>query len=109
MVVIIDDRDVWQWESNLIKVVPYDFFCWYWRHQFEFLTEEKWSINRTNQKKSIAKLEAAAELAKESDTNNDKQGTESGKKRVKKMLMVTRTCQTPLLKESLELGGGKKH
>ena len=56
----------------------------------------KWSINRTNQKrKSIAKLEAAAELAKESDTNNDKQETESGKKRVKKMLMVTRTCQTP--------------
>ena len=42
-------------------------------HQFEFLTEEKWSINRTNQKrKSIAKLEAAAELAKESDTNNGK-------------------------------------
>lgn len=27
MVVIIDDRgDVWQWENNLIKVVPYDFF-----------------------------------------------------------------------------------
>ena len=103
MVVIIDDRgDVWQWESNLIKVVPYDFFVGIGDINSSFLPKKNGQLTGpTKKRKSIAKLEAAAELAKESDTNNDKQETESGKKRVKKMLMVTRTCQTPLLKESL--------
>ncbi|RLV94985.1 RNA polymerase II subunit A C-terminal domain phosphatase [Spathaspora sp. JA1] len=60
MVVIIDDRgDVWQWESNLIKVVPYDFFVGIGDINSSFLPKKNGQITGpTKKRKSIAKLEA---------------------------------------------------
>ncbi|KAI3402880.2 fcp1 [Candida oxycetoniae] len=71
MVVIIDDRgDVWQWESNLIKVVPYDFFVGIGDINSSFLPKKSGQLTGPIKKrKSIAKLEAAAE----SKMNKEKQ------------------------------------
>ncbi|EER30614.1 hypothetical protein CTRG_05610 [Candida tropicalis MYA-3404] len=90
MVAIIDDRgDVWQWESNLIKVVPYDFFVGIGDINSSFLPKKNGQLTGPIKKrKNIAKLEAAAELSKEgeiideqgeiesisSDTNRDGDG-----------------------------------
>ncbi|CCG25496.1 Fcp1 protein [Candida orthopsilosis Co 90-125] len=67
MVVIIDDRgDVWQWENNLIKVVPYDFFVGIGDINSSFLPKKNGQLTGPIKKrKSVAKLEAAAELSKE--------------------------------------------
>ncbi|KAM9896581.1 hypothetical protein OXX59_007523 [Metschnikowia pulcherrima] len=60
MVVIIDDRgDVWQWESNLIKVVPYDFFVGIGDINSSFLPKKNGQLlGPTKKGKTIAKLEA---------------------------------------------------
>lgn len=103
MVVIIDDRgDVWQWESNLIKVVPYDFFVGIGDINSSFLPKKNGQLTGpTKKRKSIAKLEAAAELAKESDTNNDKQETESGEEEGEEDADGHSDVSNSLLKESL--------
>ncbi|KAI5968945.1 fcp1 [Candida theae] len=69
MVVIIDDRgDVWQWEKNLIKVVPYDFFVGIGDINSSFLPKKNGQLTGPIKKrKSVAKLEAAAELSKEEE------------------------------------------
>lgn len=69
MVVIIDDRgDVWQWENNLIKVVPYDFFVGIGDINSSFLPKKNGQLTGPIKKrKSVAKLEAAAELSKEEE------------------------------------------
>ncbi|KAL7662437.1 RNA polymerase II subunit A C-terminal domain phosphatase [[Candida] zeylanoides] len=59
MVAIIDDRgDVWQWESNLIKVVPYDFFVGIGDINSSFLPKKNGQLTGpTKRRKSIAQLE----------------------------------------------------
>lgn len=63
MVAIIDDRgDVWQWEANLIKVVPYDFFVGIGDINLSFLPKKNGQLLRPSKKlKAIARLEAVAE------------------------------------------------
>lgn len=70
MVVIIDDRgDVWQWESNLIKVVPYDFFVGIGDINSSFLPKKFGQLTGpTKKRKSIAKLEA---LESEQESENE--------------------------------------
>lgn len=79
MVAIIDDRgDVWQWESNLIKVVPYDFFVGIGDINSSFLPKKNGQIiGPIKKRKSIAKLEAAAELSKEGDIIDEQGEIES--------------------------------
>lgn len=74
MVVIIDDRgDVWQWENNLIKVVPYDFFVGIGDINSSFLPKKNGQLTGPIKKrKSVAKLEAAAELSKEEEEEKAK-------------------------------------
>lgn len=59
MVVIIDDRgDVWQWESNLIKVVPYDFFVGIGDINSSFLPKKNGQLTGpTKKRNAIARLE----------------------------------------------------
>ncbi|KAG2734175.1 hypothetical protein G9P44_002181 [Scheffersomyces stipitis] len=75
MVVIIDDRgDIWQWESNLIKVVPYDFFVGIGDINSSFLPKKNGQLTGpTKKRKSIAKLEAqaTAELQVEEEPSFD--------------------------------------
>lgn len=68
MVVIIDDRgDVWQWEANLIKVVPYDFFVGIGDINLSFLPKKNGQlVGPTKKRKTIARLEAMEE-AEESE------------------------------------------
>ncbi|EEQ36088.1 hypothetical protein CLUG_00211 [Clavispora lusitaniae ATCC 42720] len=68
MVVIIDDRgDVWQWEANLIKVVPYDFFVGIGDINSSFLPKKNGQlVGPTKKRKTIARLEAMEE-AEESE------------------------------------------
>lgn len=63
MVAIIDDRgDVWKWESNLVKVVPYDFFVGIGDINSSFLPKKNGQImGPTKKRKSIAKLERMEE------------------------------------------------
>lgn len=63
MVVIIDDRgDVWQWEANLIKVVPYDFFVGIGDINLSFLPQKNGQlVGPTKKRKTIARLEAMEE------------------------------------------------
>lgn len=63
MVVIIDDRgDVWQWEANLIKVVPYDFFVGIGDINLSFLPQKNGQlVGPTKRRKTIARLEAMEE------------------------------------------------
>lgn len=69
MVVIIDDRgDVWQWEANLLKVVPYDFFVGIGDINLSFLPKKNGQLmGPTKRRKTIARLEAMeeAEASKE--------------------------------------------
>ena len=75
MVVIIDDRgDVWQWENNLIKVVPYDFFVGIGDINSSFLPKKNGQLTGpVKKRKSIAKLEAAAELKIEQQQEREDQ------------------------------------
>ncbi|GEQ70141.1 hypothetical protein JCM33374_g3817 [Metschnikowia sp. JCM 33374] len=65
MVVIIDDRgDVWQWESNLIKVVPYDFFVGIGDINSSFLPKKNGQLLGPSKRgKTIARLEALEEAS----------------------------------------------
>lgn len=61
MVVIIDDRgDVWQWEKNLIKVVPYEFFVGIGDINLSFLPKKNGQVTGPMRKR-IARLEAYEE------------------------------------------------
>lgn len=61
MVVIIDDRgDVWQWDPNLIKVVPYDFFVGIGDINSSFLPKKNGQlVGPTKNRKTLARLEEA--------------------------------------------------
>lgn len=76
MVAIIDDRgDVWQWEANLIKVVPYDFFVGIGDINSSFLPKKNTQIlGPSKKRKSIAKLEA---LEDKSEGSDDEEASES--------------------------------
>lgn len=77
MVAIIDDRgDVWQWESNLIKVVPYDFFVGIGDINSSFLPKKSGQLTGpTKKRKSIAKLEQSlADAIKENKKAEEGKG-----------------------------------
>ncbi|AOA62841.1 Carboxy-terminal domain (CTD) phosphatase [Komagataella phaffii CBS 7435] len=58
MVVVIDDRgDVWNWSSNLIKVVPYDFFVGIGDINSSFLPRQHALLGPSKRRKSLASLE----------------------------------------------------
>lgn len=83
MVVIIDDRgDVWQWDPNLVKVVPYDFFVGIGDINSSFLPKKNGQLmGPTKKRKSLARLEEAlgeepADAEGES-TNNEEAGEAS--------------------------------
>lgn len=67
MVAIIDDRgDVWQWEANLVKVVPYDFFVGIGDINLSFLPKKNGQLlGPTKKRKAIARLEAVVEAEEE--------------------------------------------
>ncbi|CAH6720915.1 RNA polymerase II subunit A C-terminal domain phosphatase [[Candida] jaroonii] len=101
MVAIIDDRgDVWQWESNLIKVVPYDFFVGIGDINSSFLPKKFGQVTGpSKRRKSLAKLEAyelgetknekVEETPKESPKNNeDEEDKENPKNPVDRMLEI---------------------
>lgn len=64
MVAIIDDRgDVWQWEPNLIKVVPYDFFVGIGDINLSFLPKKNGQLlGPSKKRKTIAKLESMDDI-----------------------------------------------
>lgn len=68
MVAIIDDRgDVWQWEANLVKVVPYDFFVGIGDINLSFLPKKNGQLlGPTKKRKAIARLEAVVEAEEDS-------------------------------------------
>lgn len=70
MVAIIDDRgDVWQWELNLIKVVPYDFFVGIGDINSSFLPKKNGQLLGPSKRgKTIAKLEALEDETPEAAT-----------------------------------------
>lgn len=69
MVAIIDDRgDVWQWEANLVKVVPYDFFVGIGDINLSFLPKKLGQLTgptRKRNKKVLAQLEEESEATSE--------------------------------------------
>lgn len=77
MVAIIDDRgDVWQWESNLIKVVPYNFFVGIGDINSTFLPKKNSQLTGPSKKrKAIARLEAQQDV--ESDDSSFEKTTET--------------------------------
>lgn len=80
MVVIIDDRgDVWQWEANLLKVVPYDFFVGIGDINLSFLPKKNGQlVGPTKKRKTIARLEAMEEAQlSDSDGSGSADGSES--------------------------------
>ncbi|KAI5952584.1 fcp1 [Candida jiufengensis] len=117
MVVIIDDRgDVWQWENNLIKVVPYDFFVGIGDINSSFLPKKNGQlIGPIKKRKSIAKLEAAAENSKlqQQQQENDEDGEESQQKKSQNTQSQIPTQEDPKevtsnpVERILELGGGE--
>ncbi|CAK9439030.1 uncharacterized protein LODBEIA_P32540 [Lodderomyces beijingensis] len=82
MVAIIDDRgDVWQWERNLIKVVPYDFFVGIGDINSMYLPKKKGQLTGPIKKrKAIAKLEAAAESKIEEEEEKEKEKENDAKR-----------------------------
>lgn len=86
MVVIIDDRgDVWQWESNLIKVVPYDFFVGIGDINSSFLPKKNGQLTGPSKhRKSLARLEHHDEERSEAipeennETSKEPQDRDSG-------------------------------
>lgn len=80
MVVIIDDRgDVWQWEANLLKVVPYDFFVGIGDINSSFLPKKNGQlVGPTKKRKTIARLEAMEEAqSSDSDESDSVEPTKS--------------------------------
>lgn len=63
MVAIIDDRgDVWQWEANLVKVVPYDFFVGIGDINLSFLPKKNGQLlGPSKKRKAVARLEVVSE------------------------------------------------
>lgn len=56
MVAIIDDRgDVWQWEENLIKVVPYEFFVGIGDINSSFLPKKRGELTGPMKRRSVAR------------------------------------------------------
>lgn len=92
MVVIIDDRgDVWQWDPNLVKVVPYDFFVGIGDINSSFLPKKNGQlVGPTKKRKTLARLEAMEEddtggppvvNSSENSNSEDNQDDESSKSR----------------------------
>ncbi|ODV66079.1 hypothetical protein HYPBUDRAFT_158104 [Hyphopichia burtonii NRRL Y-1933] len=111
MVVIIDDRgDVWQWEKNLIKVVPYDFFVGIGDINSSFLPKKNGQITGpTKKRKTLAQLEAL-EDDKPNDENEKSQ--ENDKEDEQEEIISTQDSEASHDSSSpvdriLELGGGE--
>lgn len=77
MVAIIDDRgDVWQWEKNLIKVVPYDFFVGIGDINSSFLPKKSTQITGPSRKrKMISRLEELEDSESERNLEPDKKNS----------------------------------
>lgn len=74
MVVIIDDRgDVWQWERNLIKVVPYEFFVGIGDINLSFLPKKNGQVTGPMRKR-IARLEAYEEKQRRHSQKEEEAG-----------------------------------
>ncbi|KAK6459755.1 uncharacterized protein RJT20DRAFT_22493 [Scheffersomyces xylosifermentans] len=103
MVAIIDDRgDIWQWESNLIKVVPYDFFVGIGDINSSFLPKKNGQLTGpTKKRKSIARLEAqqTAELEGGSEATFEEEE--------EKVLSELEAEPASPVDRILELGGGE--
>lgn len=116
MVVIIDDRgDVWQWEANLLKVVPYDFFVGIGDINSSFLPKKNGQlVGPTKKRKTIARLEAMEEAMEElAPSDND-----NGKKEKLESPESENGDESPVDSDSennspvdriLELGGGENN
>lgn len=78
MVAIIDDRgDVWQWENNLIKVVPYDFFVGIGDINSSFLPKKNGQLTGPIKKRrSIARLEALEQQEQQPEREQKEQTSE---------------------------------
>lgn len=106
MVVIIDDRgDVWQWESNLIKVVPYDFFVGIGDINLSFLPKKNGQLlGPTKHRKTIARL---AEMEEQSEKAKEKQVSSEGSEGTP---MDSATVEEEKVKEeNLEESSGGDH
>lgn len=111
MVVIIDDRgDVWQWENNLIKVVPYDFFVGIGDINSSFLPKKFGQLTGpTKKRKSIAKLEAL-ENEKNSTDDEESEANENAKEASEEDDNPSQENDTPSsspVDRILEMGGGE--
>lgn len=111
MVVIIDDRgDVWQWENNLIKVVPYDFFVGIGDINSSFLPKKFGQLTGpTKKRKSIAKLEAL-ENEKNSTDDEESEANENDKEASEEDDNPSQENDTPSsspVDRILEMGGGE--
>lgn len=121
MVVIIDDRgDVWQWEANLLKVVPYDFFVGIGDINLSFLPKKNGQlVGPTKKRKTIARLEAMEEEAIEdaqssdngdSDTKNEMESSEDGPEGNEESNPGESDSETSSpVDRILELGGGENN
>lgn len=105
MVVIIDDRgDVWQWEANLIKVVPYDFFVGIGDINLSFLPKKNGQLTGpTKRRKTIARLEAMEEAESDKD-----EGSELPQESTPEATPDQDEAASPVHR-LLELGGGENN
>lgn len=111
MVVIIDDRgDVWQWEANLLKVVPYDFFVGIGDINLSFLPKKYGQLmGPTKKRKTIARLEAMEEAQSESESENtEKSQTPEGERMESEASESDAEASSPV-DRILELGGGENN
>lgn len=111
MVAIIDDRgDVWQWESNLVKVVPYDFFVGIGDINSSFLPKKNGQlIGPSKKRKSIAKLEEQNEEETGDDEDEEKEeqeGKEDGQVEKDEETNGEELNHSPV-ERILQLGGGE--
>lgn len=109
MVVIIDDRgDVWQWEANLLKVVPYDFFVGIGDINLSFLPKKYGQLmGPTKKRKTIARLEAMEEAQSESESEDISQSPE-GENSESEAPESDTEASSPV-DRILELGGGENN
>lgn len=111
MVVIIDDRgDVWQWEANLIKVVPYDFFVGIGDINLSFLPKKNGQlVGPTKKRKTIARLEAMEEDAVERGDGNTTESPEDAPDTAESDVADSDAEVSSPVDRILELGGGENN
>lgn len=111
MVVIIDDRgDVWLWDPNLVKVVPYDFFVGIGDINLSFLPKKSGQLVGPTKSRAILdiaktdsdKTDTEAEKKDESDNGDKRDGTEEE-------LAESDDDNTSPVDRILELGGGENN